>query len=187
MPAIYRTVEELRALSVAVLSPADPRVVDTLGEFLFVASDPVRSIRLVQERHLESIRASDFLWLVTPDGYVGQSASMELGFAVAYNIPVFCSIEPADQTLQQYVHQVASLRDAVDTAASLSATRRRYASFLIDPHGAIQRGHDALQRIDDVYSKRPDKIDDDDARQIGSLRRSASAVLSRLGTAKAQR
>src|SRR5271156_1931883 len=88
MEAITSAVHELAALSVRVLSPADPRIVAAQGEFLFVASDPVRSVRLVQDRHLESIRAADFLWLVCPDGYVGQSASMELGYAAAFDVPV---------------------------------------------------------------------------------------------------
>jgi hypothetical protein len=77
MEAITSAVHELAALNVRVLSPADPRIVAQQGEFLFVASDPVRSVKLVQDRHLESIRAANFLWLVCPDGYVGQSASQE--------------------------------------------------------------------------------------------------------------
>jgi hypothetical protein len=68
MEGIASAVRELSSLSIRVLSPADPRVVAAQGEFLFVASDRVRSVRLVQDRHLESIRAADFLWLVCPDG-----------------------------------------------------------------------------------------------------------------------
>src|SRR5580704_19244726 len=103
MDAITGVVYELAALSVRVLSPADPRVVAHEGEFLFVASDPVRSVRLVQDRHLESIRAADFLWLICPDGYVGQSASMEVGFAAAAGVPIFATHAPSDLTLRQYV------------------------------------------------------------------------------------
>src|SRR6266851_5357217 len=98
MAAIGAAVKELTSQSIRVLSPADPRVVSAQGEFLFVASDRVRSVRLVQDRHLESIRAADFLWLVCPDGYVGQSASMELGYAVANNVPIFSTALPADLT-----------------------------------------------------------------------------------------
>ena len=68
MPAIYDAVGGLRALGVEVLSPSDPRVVDHLGEFLFVASDKLRSIKLVEDRHLEAIRASDFLWVCALTG-----------------------------------------------------------------------------------------------------------------------
>src|SRR5271155_5181377 len=67
MQAITAAVEQLVSLSIRVLSPADPRVVAQQGEFLYVASDRVRSVRLVQDRHLESIRSADFLWLVCPD------------------------------------------------------------------------------------------------------------------------
>ena len=95
MEAINAAVQELVSLSIRVLSPADPQVVAQQGEFLFVASDRVRSIRLVQDRHLESIRAADFLWLVCPDGYVGQSGSMEIGFAAAAGVPIFSTHAPS--------------------------------------------------------------------------------------------
>ncbi len=95
MHEIGKAVEELASLSIRVLSPADPRIVAAQGEFLFVASDPVRSVRLVQA-DLESIRASSFLWLECSDGYVGQSASMELGFAAAIGIPIYSTHKPSD-------------------------------------------------------------------------------------------
>ena len=101
MAAIGAAVEELISRSIRVLSPADPRVVAAQGEFLFVASDRVRSVRLVQDRHLESIRAADFLWLVCPDGYAGQSASMEVGFAAAARVPIFATHAPGDLTLRE--------------------------------------------------------------------------------------
>src|SRR5258708_39801180 len=85
---IYDTVGSLTEAGVKVLSPADPRVVDYRGEFLFVASDRLRSIRLVQDRHFSCIAASDFLWLVAPDGYVGTSAAMEIGIAVAAGVEI---------------------------------------------------------------------------------------------------
>src|SRR5580698_769339 len=91
MDAISSAVHEMAALNVHVLSPADPRIVAFQGEFLFVASHPIRSVRLVQDRHLEAIRAANFLWLVCPDGYVGQSASMEVGFAAAAGVPIFAT------------------------------------------------------------------------------------------------
>src|ERR1700680_2662979 len=103
MQAITEAVHELAALGVRVLSPADPRIVAQQGEFLFVASDRVRSVRLVQDRHLESIRAANFLWLVCPDGYVGPSASMEIGGAVLAGVPIFGTHAPSDLTLREYV------------------------------------------------------------------------------------
>jgi hypothetical protein len=145
MSEISRAVYELSDLGIKVLSPADPRIVESSGEFLFVASDRVRSIRLVQDRHIESIRASDFLWLVAPDGYVGQSASMEIGFAVASEIPIFGRDLPKDLTLGQYVTQVRSPREALQGIER--RTPRGAQGFVIDPQASVEEAHGVLERI----------------------------------------
>lgn len=146
MGAITAAVHELAALSVRVLSPADPQIVAEQGEFLFVASDPVRSVRLVQDRHLESIRAANFLWLVCPDGYVGQSASMEVGYAAAVGVPILATQAPSDLTLRQYVKIVPSLAAAVRMIAA-SPQRRRPEGILIDPRASVEKAHYILDRI----------------------------------------
>lgn len=146
MEAITKAVHELAGLSVRILSPADPRIVAFQGEFLFVASDPVRSVRLVQDRHLESIRAANFLWLVCPDGYVGQSASMEIGYAVREGVPIFSTTPPSDLTLRQYVKVVPSLATAV-RINSAGPHQRRIPGILIDPHASVEKAHLILDRI----------------------------------------
>jgi len=146
MEAITAAVHELAALSVRVLSPADPRIVAEQGEFLFVASDPVRSVRLVQDRHLECIRAANFLWLVCPDGYVGQSASMEIGYAAAVGVPIFSTRAPLDLTLRQYVKVVPNLKTAINMAR-VSGRRRQFEGILIDPHASIEQAHLILEKI----------------------------------------
>jgi hypothetical protein len=152
MHEIGAAVEELAALSIRVLSPADPRIVAAQGEFLFVASDPVRSVRLVQDRHLESIRASSFLWLVCPDGYVGQSASMELGFAAAIGMPIYSTHAPSDLTLRQYVKVVPSLAEAVRLAEA-SPRPRQSEGILINPRASIAEAHDILERLGAVLTR----------------------------------
>ncbi len=124
LAAIYMAVGEFREAGIAVLSPSDPRVIDHIGEFLFVASDRVRSIRLVQDRHLQCIGASTFLWLVAPDGYVGPSASMEIGYAIAAKTPVFSSNTPSDCTLRQYVKTIPSIQDTVAQVRTLPRAAR---------------------------------------------------------------
>jgi hypothetical protein len=146
MEAISAAVQELTSRSIRVLSPANPRVVAAQGEFLFVASDRVRSVRLVQDRHLESIRAADFLWLVCPDGYVGQSASMEVGFAAAARVPIFSTRAPVDLTLREYVIIVPTVLEAVRKIEISSPSRRRE-GILIDPHASVEEAHEILERI----------------------------------------
>jgi hypothetical protein len=147
MEAITSAVRELATLSIRVLSPADPRVVAAQGEFLFVASDRVRSVRLVQDRHLESIRAANFLWLVCPDGYVGQSASMEVGFAAAVGVPIFATHAPCDLTLREYVTVVSTLSEALRRVEA-SPRPRHPEGVLIDPHASIEKAHYILERIE---------------------------------------
>jgi len=147
METITAAVHELAALSIRVLSPADPRIVAAQGEFLFVASDPVRSVRLVQDRHLESIRGANFLWLVCPDGYVGQSASMEVGFAAAAGVPIFATRAPSDLTLREYVTIVPTLSEASRAVTAISWPRRPE-GVLIDPHASVEEAHDILERIE---------------------------------------
>jgi hypothetical protein len=152
MEAITTAVHELAALSVRVLSPADPRIIAYQGEFLFVASDPVRSVRLVQDRHLDCIRAANFLWLVCPDGYVGQSASMEIGYAAAVGVPIFASQAPSDLTLRQYVKIVPTLVAAVRMIAA-SPQGRRPQGVLIDPHASVEKAHYILDRIGNALTR----------------------------------
>jgi hypothetical protein len=146
MEAIASAVAELQEYGAQVLSPADPRIVDQKDEFLFVASDRLRSVRLVQDRHLEAIRSSNFLWLVSPDGYVGQSASMEIGFAAAMGVPVLGAYAPTDLTLRQYVTLVPSLVEAL-CRPDVAEAPRQQDGILIDPHSSVEKAHDVLERI----------------------------------------
>jgi hypothetical protein len=149
MVAVQDAVYRLTDAGACVLSPADPRVVDQFGEFVFVASDRVRTIKLVQSRHLAAIKASDLLWLVAPEGYIGQSGAMELGYAVAVGTPVFSSEVPTDLTLRQYVRTLRSPEDALRIVrdAQLASTRGVAASILLDPLSVVQSAHEDLERI----------------------------------------
>jgi hypothetical protein len=148
LAAISSSVLELHEYGIKVLSPADPRIVDSLDEFLFVASDRIRSVRLVQDRHLESIRGADFVWLVAPDGYVGQSAAMEVGFAVANSVPIFGLHRPNDLTLRQYVRTVHNLREAIRFVQSAGRSKPR--NLLIDPHASVEHAQAILEQIGGV-------------------------------------
>lgn len=111
MDQVRDAVYELTALGISVQSPTDPRVVDQIDEFIFVASDHLRSVPTVQRLHLAAISRSDFLWLVAPDGYVGLSASLEIGYAAACSVPVFALHAPLDQTVTHFVTVVPKLAD----------------------------------------------------------------------------
>jgi hypothetical protein len=147
MPAIYEAVCVLRELGVNVLSPADPRIVDNLGEFLFVASDKLRSIKLVEDRHLEAIRASDLLWVVCPDGYTGPSTSGEILAAAVLKVPVFSNTPALDVTIGQYVRRVPGITAAVEELAVSHRRTFEPPHLLIDPKDAIGQSVRALEAL----------------------------------------
>jgi hypothetical protein len=151
MAAVQDAVYALTDAGVQVLSPADPRVVDQFGDFLFVASDRVRAINLVQDRHLAAIQASDFVWFVAPDGYIGLSGAMEIGHAVAAGTPVYCTEVPMDLTLRQYVTVVPSIADAVKRTRDLRRrrdTKRARQTLLLDPVTVLADAHAELQVLE---------------------------------------
>lgn len=146
-----------------VLSPADPRLVDAFGEFVFVASDRVRTLRVVQDRHLEAIRRSDVLWLVCPEGYVGTSASLEVGVAVGLGVPVFAQSVPADQTMRLLVRIARSPSDALRQAPLRQVAAGVPA--VLEPEVAVDSAHRHLEQIellltrgDLVHRERDDQL-----------------------------
>ena len=171
MPNVQEAVHELTDMGVRVLSPADPRVVDAFGEFLFVASDRMRTIRLVQNRHLAAIAASDFLWLVAPEGYIGVSASMEIGYATAIGTPIFSTTPPSDLTLRQYVEVVPSIAAALrrlEGSADLAQP-----AILLDPDSGVERAHRHLEVLRKQLTGTPSLTDDEAARRNAAAVRSA--------------
>jgi len=176
MSGIYCAVGELRAAGVSVLSPSDPRVVDHLGDFLFVASDRLRSIKLVQNRHFEAIRCSNFLWVVCPDGYTGPSTCMEIGTAVAGGVPVFSNAPALDITVGEYVQRVASYAEAIEYVNS----RQRIAqstTLLLDPELVIDESITALNDLRPSLMGRIGDRRTDAERQYNSTRRTLTKTL----------
>lgn len=138
MFGIGEAVGELRQRGVEVLSPSDPTVVDFIGEFLFVASDRLRSIKLVQDRHFEAIRHSDFLWVVCPDGYTGPSTAMEIGAAYLAGVPVYSDAPALDITVGEYVQKVSGYAEAIARAQAELRPLPAQMHVLLDPTGAIE-------------------------------------------------
>ncbi len=148
MDVISEDVRDFQRRGVDVLSPADPRVVDDFGEFLFVASDTRRSIRGIQNRHLAAIAESSFLWLVCPDGYVGTSAAFEVGFAAAAEIPIFSVTPPSDLTLRQYVQVVSDVPDVIRHVLGRGVeSRPEQLSLLLDPSEALVEIHAQIELV----------------------------------------
>lgn len=100
---------ELTSYGCQILSPRSAEPVRTEDGFVFMKGDDLEPIQ-IERRHLHAIEESDFVWLYAPQGYVGVSAAMEVGWAVAKGIPVFSTDKPTDPVLADMVHVVPKLK-----------------------------------------------------------------------------
>jgi NTP pyrophosphatase (non-canonical NTP hydrolase) len=106
--------EELLDIGCRVLSPSNVTVVSESDGFVYMQGEEAESPDVIEGRHLDSIQQSDFVWLHAPDGYVGPTASLEIGFANALGVPVFSKERVKDSVIQSFVREVSSPAKAIE-------------------------------------------------------------------------
>lgn len=104
---------ELRDLGFRVLSPSSVDVVTEEGGFVYMKGETTQNPEQLESRHLQAITQAQFVWLHAPDGYIGPSASLEVGFARATGVPVFTRGPVSDQILRSFIQTVRSPSDVV--------------------------------------------------------------------------
>jgi NTP pyrophosphatase (non-canonical NTP hydrolase) len=104
---ICAAVYSFRADGFTVLSPEPSHVVNPKDEFAILDSDVTDDPKLLQQVVLDKIALADALYICNPGGYVGSSATMELGWALALNKPVFTLEQPTDFTLKLFAPTIA--------------------------------------------------------------------------------
>jgi hypothetical protein len=81
------------ASGITILSPPrKPEYSHTETDFPYLKGDEGTKIEL-EDRHLDAISKSHFLYVVNTDGHLGMSALIETGFALSKNVPIY-SAEP---------------------------------------------------------------------------------------------
>lgn len=102
--------EELVSTNCQVLSPHTLDFDDQ--EFATDKATAQMPARTLEDYHLMSIRQAHFIWLHAPGGYIGTSAAFEVGYALAYHIPVFSKQIISDTNLTNYITTVTSVFEA---------------------------------------------------------------------------
>lgn len=109
---------------IEVLAPKDSELVaDSEGFALFgdeVGQDP-RLIELVYLHRLKSLGQDGFSYFVNPEGYIGKSASYELGIAQTTNTPCFFLEPLADHPAYVHKNSIWSPHGLVDYILSYGA------------------------------------------------------------------
>ena len=112
---LFRVYDELVVTSCQVLSPRQ-MLFDNNAAFVRDTAEQGISPQAIEAWHLSAICQADFVMLHAPDGYVGLSAAMEIGFATAQDCPVFSRTAPQDIAVQGLVRVVPSVYDALQAA-----------------------------------------------------------------------
>jgi len=111
---LKRAHEELMDVGCSVLSPSEVVPVHEVDGFVFMKGEETETPARIELKHLEAIQKASFVWLYAPDGYVGLSAALEVGFAHAQGIPVFSRNDVSDVMLKSFTHRVSSPKEVVE-------------------------------------------------------------------------
>jgi NTP pyrophosphatase (non-canonical NTP hydrolase) len=112
-PAGLRVVLDALKARYSVLSPVGVDFRDHDVEFVRLAHEMDETVDEIERRHLVAMRQADFVWLFCPEGYVGTSAAMEVGFAHAAGIPILTDCQPSDAVVASMVTVVGGIGSAV--------------------------------------------------------------------------
>ena len=105
---LKRAYEEFKDLGCTILSPTNVQVVSEVDGFVYMKGEESETPDKIESRHLKAIQKANFVWLHAPDGYVGPTAALEVGFANAAGVPVFAQQTPKDEVLRSFVRLVDS-------------------------------------------------------------------------------
>ena len=119
-PEISKTVLTFESLGMVVLSPAASEVTNPDEEFAILKTDKTRDPKVLEQGHLDAITKADALYLYNPEGYLGDSSKMELGWAIALGKPVFCKEMMTDATLKFFCGTVATPKQVKSALLKMS-------------------------------------------------------------------
>jgi nucleoside 2-deoxyribosyltransferase len=111
-----RLMEAKRAfeeMGVKVLRPHSEKIIsDEREELVRLEGDP-KEASAVQEAQLKAIHDSNFVYVVNPGGYVGNAATLEVGYAHRAQTPVVTSEIPFEPAVAAVAALVGSPQEAV--------------------------------------------------------------------------
>jgi NTP pyrophosphatase (non-canonical NTP hydrolase) len=120
LDAIELKIAEFRHAGFTVLSPRNTRSVGEEMGFILLEGE-TGSPKEIQQGHLNAIRRSDCLYVVNPGGYIGPSATLEIGYALSLGIPVFCLAPPNESVICMFVKVEADVRRVRESLADPKA------------------------------------------------------------------
>lgn len=110
---ILKVIDIFHNSGITVLSPKKSFVINPEDEFVLFDYDPKnKSKKEIEDAVLEKIRNVDFVYLANFNGYIGPSASFEVGYCHAHKIKVF-ALEPSEEICTEYIDDIKTPEEVV--------------------------------------------------------------------------
>lgn len=101
---------------IEVLSPKEAKILNPDDEFVVFDYDPKHlSEKELEDLVLEKMHKCHFVYLVNPGGYVGLSASFEVGYCAAHGIDVY-AMELSTELCAKYIKDFLKPTDMASIA-----------------------------------------------------------------------
>jgi hypothetical protein len=110
---LIRAKKDFQSLGAEVLRPHSDEITNADEELVRLEGDP-EDIRAVQEKQLKALKDCDFVYVVNPGGYLGPSATLEVGYAYRAGTPIITSETPFEPVVAALIKAVATPEEAIN-------------------------------------------------------------------------
>jgi len=107
---IQMKILEFQQNDIKVLSPKLSQPISSEEGFIRLEINK-GSPRKIEIEHLEAISNSDFLYVMNPEGYIGKSVALEIGYAISKNVPVYSLNKPEDVAISFFIRPEKSIKE----------------------------------------------------------------------------
>lgn len=130
---IKDVIRKFESLDIQVLSPQHSNIVDPEEDFVLLETDKITCPETLERAHLNEISNADALYLYNPEGYIGPSSAMELGWALSLGKPIFARKICKDTTLKYFVKKI----DKIEDITSEFVSQRKSFTNMLSPQSPL--------------------------------------------------
>jgi NTP pyrophosphatase (non-canonical NTP hydrolase) len=138
---------EFQNLGFEITSPKISTIINPGSEFVILDSDESSDPKIIEEKHLNAIKNSDIVYFYNPQGYLGASATFELGWSLALKKLIFFKENNADFTLNLFCKNVCTPSEIKDYVYNMNHELLN----TLDPNSSL---FDLQKYIRDVVQQR---------------------------------
>ncbi len=99
---------------IEVLAPREAEITSSVEDFAFLEGEENKDPRMIELLYLHNLKRlgeNGFSYFIDPEGYIGKSASYELGIAQVTNVRCFFSESPQDHPVYVHKNSIWKARD----------------------------------------------------------------------------